>query len=233
MLLLAVDTSGKHGSIALAEAQPGLTPVTVLEIVALDGGAFSAQLVPEIAALLQRHGSGRTKRDISAFAVVTGPGSFTGLRVGLAAIKALADSLQKPIVAISLLEALARQTAERGRVLAILDAGRNELYVGDYEIDESKSARMSSEQLLSRAEFIHLIQGAGHSFSAIATSDDTLSKSFLNDDVSVRLVDYPHAGVIAQLGWERFQRGEIVGIEELEPNYIRNSIASKPKAEVK
>src|SRR5208282_6903473 len=103
-LLLAVDTSGKNGSLALARVTPGQseTGISVLEVVPLTGGAFSAQLVPEIAALLRKHGYG--KRDLGAFAVASGPGSFTGLRVGLAAIKALAEALRKPIVAISLLE---------------------------------------------------------------------------------------------------------------------------------
>ncbi|MGA9990231.1 MAG: tRNA (adenosine(37)-N6)-threonylcarbamoyltransferase complex dimerization subunit type 1 TsaB, partial [Terriglobales bacterium] len=106
-LLLAVDTSGKNGSLALARLMPGPheSEISVLEIVPLAGGAFSAQMVPQIAALLKKHGYSKT--DLGAFAVASGPGLFTGLRVGLAAIKALAEALQKPIVAISLLEAVA------------------------------------------------------------------------------------------------------------------------------
>jgi len=79
MLILGVDTSGKDGSLVLVqfEAEASRT----LEIVPLAGGTFSAQLVPQIAALLQKHGM--TKHQIDAFAVVSGPGSFTGLRVGL------------------------------------------------------------------------------------------------------------------------------------------------------
>ena len=100
MLVLAADSSSKHGSIALAQCGPGEV-CNVIEIAALEGGTFSAQLVPQIAALLTKHGSG--KQDIGAFAVVSGPGSFTGLRIGLAAIKALGEVLAKPIAAVSLL----------------------------------------------------------------------------------------------------------------------------------
>src|SRR5579864_997124 len=103
MLLLATDTSGKHGSIALARTEdvPGKSRhVEVIELVPLAGGTFSAQLVPQIAALLAKHAL--TKNDIGGFVVVSGPGSFTGLRVGLAAIKALAEILGKPIAAVSL-----------------------------------------------------------------------------------------------------------------------------------
>src|ERR1700739_816501 len=105
MLLLITDTSGKQGSVALA--RPGERDprgVEVIEGAPLGGGAFSAQLVPQIAALLAKHKF--NKADLDAFAVASGPGSFTGLRVGLAAIKALAEVLHKPIAKLSLLEVL-------------------------------------------------------------------------------------------------------------------------------
>src|SRR5271170_7215460 len=158
-LLLAVDTSGKNGSLALARAMPDQSQIDVLEVVPLAGGAFSAQLVPQIAALLEKHGY--SKNDLGAFAVASGPGSFTGLRVGLAAIKALAEALQKPIVAISLLEAVAWSStahgAARGRVLAAMDAGRGDVYVGDYEL--APQSRMHSERLLSGEEFVAIASG--------------------------------------------------------------------------
>lgn len=103
MLILSADTSGKHGSIALVRCDE--KKLETLELVPLEGGTFSAQLVPEIAELLSRHKLSKT--NIDAFAVASGPGSFTGLRVGLAAIKALAEILQKPIAAVSLLEVIA------------------------------------------------------------------------------------------------------------------------------
>ena len=116
MLLLAADTSGKNGSIALAHVTAGEPGVDVLEVVPLAGGSFSAQLVPQISALLAKHG--HSKSDVEAFAVVSGPGSFTGLRVGLAAIKALAEVLQKPIATVSLLEAAACSAPNATRALA-------------------------------------------------------------------------------------------------------------------
>src|ERR1700744_4634937 len=98
MLLLSVDTSGKNGSIALARGEFD-GGCEVFDVVALEGGTFSAQLVPQISALLAKHGF--AKGDMDGFVVASGPGSFTGLRVGLAAIKALAEILKKPIAAIS------------------------------------------------------------------------------------------------------------------------------------
>src|SRR5580698_2852319 len=156
-LLLTIDTSGKNGSLALALATEGNPEVKLIEAVALAGGTFSAQLVPQIAALLAKHG--HAKSDLSAFAAVSGPGSFTGLRVGLAAIKALAEILEKPIAAVSLLEAVVWSSRNAGRVLGILDAGRGDIYVGDYELGHGLP-RMHSESLLTREEFLAQVKGA-------------------------------------------------------------------------
>jgi len=233
MLLLAVDTSGKNGSLALARLAPGQSELDVLDVVPLTGGAFSAELVPQIAVLLAKHGY--SKRDLRALAVANGPGSFTGLRVGLAAIKALAEVLRIPIVAISLLEAVARSAEARGRVLAALDAGRGDVYAGDYEL--APSIHMHSERLLSREEFIAeatVVEELGKANTkTVVTPDAALAEAVRTAGVAVELIEYPNSAAIARLGWEHLQRGKTVQPEALEANYIRRSdaeIFSKPKA---
>jgi tRNA threonylcarbamoyladenosine biosynthesis protein TsaB len=224
MLVLAIDTSGKNGSVALARATPSQSDVEIAEVVPLTGGAFSAQLVPQIAALLGKHGYSKT--DLGVFAVASGPGSFTGLRVGLAAIKALAEALQKPIVAISLLEAVACSGVARGRLLAAMDAGRGDAYVGDYKLEPQ--LLMHSERLLSREEFAAVVKG-----QTVVTPDAALAEMARAAGAKIELIDYPNSAAIARLGWEHFQRGQTVRPEELEANYIRHSdaeIFSKPKA---
>jgi tRNA threonylcarbamoyladenosine biosynthesis protein TsaB len=223
MLLLATDTSGKNGSIALARVTPGNSEVEIVEVAPLAGGTFSAQLVPQISALLEKHG--HSKSDLGAFAVVSGPGSFTGLRVGLAAIKALAEVLQKPISAVSLLEAVAYSGATRGRVLAALDAGRSELYIGDYQVDTH--AHMHSERLLSREELVAESKG-----KTVVTPDLVLAELARAAGIQVEQISYPDSRIIARLGWERIQSGVTVSPEALDANYIRRSdaeIFSKPK----
>jgi tRNA threonylcarbamoyladenosine biosynthesis protein TsaB len=223
MLLLVTDTSGKNGSIALARVKPGESDVDLLEAVPLAGGTFSAQLVPQISALLEKHGY--HKRELAGFAVVSGPGSFTGLRVGLAAIKALAEVLRKPICSVSLLEAVACSGATRGRVLAALDAGRAEVYVGDYKVDTQ--AHMHSERLLRREEFVTESKG-----KTVITPDAALAEIARAAGIQVEQISYPGSPVIARLGWSRLERGETVSPEALDANYIRRSdaeIFSKPK----
>jgi tRNA threonylcarbamoyladenosine biosynthesis protein TsaB len=217
MLLLVVDTSGRQGSVALARAESAAGEVEVIEAVPLSGGTFSAQLVPQIAALLANHSF--RKPDIGAFVAVAGPGSFTGLRVGLAVIKALAEILQKPIVPVSLLEIVTLASRSQGKVLAALDAGRGELYVGEYEVN-GDAAQLVSEQLLSKPEFFSMAREA-----VAVTPDEPLTTVARDAGISLALVAAPDAKKIAQLGWRKFHAGETVTPEQLEANYIRRTDA--------
>lgn len=226
MILVAVDTSGRHGSVTLARVEETAAernnqtvnskraaPIEILETAVLEGGMFSAQLIPLVAELLERHGV--SKNEIGAFAVASGPGSFTGLRVGLAAVKGLAEVLGKPIVAVSLLEAVARASSGGGRKAAALDAGRNEMYVGEYF--EGRLA--GRELLMGREELVRLAP------SRVVTPDPAVAEALRVDGHAVELVAHPGSSGIARLGWEKLNAGERVTPEQLEANYIRRSDA--------
>ena len=215
MLLLAADTSGKHGSIALVRCEPD-GACEILEVVPLAGGTFSAQLVPQIAALFAKHNF--NKQQIDAFAVASGPGSFTGLRVGLAAIKALAEVLAKPIAAVSLLEAISVAGGIEGDVIAALHAGRNETYVGEYEV--VKDARMRRERVLTREEFLDVAMA-----KTVVTPDKIVSDAAHNVALKVVEIERPRSDAIARLGWKKILTGETVSPEALDANYIRRSDA--------
>jgi tRNA threonylcarbamoyladenosine biosynthesis protein TsaB len=219
MLLLVTDTSGKHGSVGLVRAGESAQPdeIEVIEEVPLAGGTFSAQLVPQIAALLAKHGFSRT--EIGAFVVVSGPGSFTGLRVGLAAIKALAEILQNPIVPVSLLEVVALAAGTLGKVVAALDAARGEVYVGEYEI-AGNAARLLQERLLPKDEFWSVAGNA-----AVASPDVALVEAARSAGIAVFPVEGPGPEMTARLGWRKLRAGETVSPEQLEANYIRRSDA--------
>lgn len=216
MLLLVTDTSGKQGSVALARADE-TGRIEVMEEAPLAGGTFSAQLIPQIAALLVKHGF--RKNDLGAFIVVSGPGSFTGLRVGLAAIKALAEILHKPIVPISLLEVIALASHREGKVVAALDAGRGEVYAGEYEVT-ARSAKVCRESLLNKDEFLSLPDGP-----LVSTPVAGLAEAARAAGIPVLLIDDVRAEMIAQLGWKKLQAGETVTPEALEANYIRRTDA--------
>jgi tRNA threonylcarbamoyladenosine biosynthesis protein TsaB len=225
MILLVVDTSGKNGSVGLARVNsksgpPNSVEPDLIETVPLVGGTFSAQLIPQISSLLAKHQL--DKKKIDAFVVVAGPGSFTGLRVGLAVIKALAEIFQKPIVPVSLLEVVAMASRAKSKVLAALDAGRGEIYAGEYEF-ASVEAQPVPEHLLNKDEFLSAARS-----QLVATSDESVARivqeSGQESDIAVTLV---HIGAeeIARLGWRRIRAGAVVSPEQLEANYIRRTDA--------
>ncbi len=219
MLLLAIDTSGKQGSIALARAgerSANVNEVELIETVPLVGGTFSAQLVPQISKLLSKHGF--SKHDIGAFAVASGPGSFTGLRIGLAAVKALAEVSEKPIAAVSLLEVCVFTSGAEGNIVAALDAGRGDVYVGEYEIPAK--AWVAREHMLSRSEFLSQARGW-----VVVTPDSTLADAARAAGLSVATLPPISAAAVASLGWRKLQSGGTVTPEQLQANYIRRTDA--------
>jgi len=220
MLLLAIDTSGRQGSIALARAGEPVAEggdFEVIEIAPLAGGTFSAQLVPQVKVLLSSNGY--TKDAVGAFAVVSGPGSFTGLRIGLAAVKALAEVLGKPIGAVSLLEVCAFTSGAQGKIMAALDAGRGDVYVGEYEMPAT-SGQVPREHILTRSEFLSRAKGW-----TVVTPDSALADVARAAGLSVSTLPPISAAEIARLGWRKIQSGETVTPEELEANYIRRTDA--------
>jgi tRNA threonylcarbamoyladenosine biosynthesis protein TsaB len=220
MLILAIDTSGRQGSIALARAGEPTAKggdFEMIEIAPLVGGTFSAQLIPQISELLSSNGFMKTA--IGAFAVVSGPGSFTGLRIGLAAVKALAEVLGKPIAAVSLLEVCVSASGAQGKIMAALDAGRSDVYVGEYEIP-ARAGQVPREHMLTRTEF--LAQARGWS---VVTPDSPLAQAAGSAGLSVSTLPPISAADVARLGWRKIQSGETVGPEQLEANYIRRTDA--------
>ena len=216
MLLLVTDTSGRDGSVALVR-DVSTDGVEVVESAPLEGGTFSAQLVPQISKLLTNHAM--RKSDIDAFIVVSGPGSFTGLRVGLAAIKALAEILAKPIVAVSLLEVAALAAGSNGKILAVLDAGRSEVHAGEYEV-AGGSARLLQQHLLRKEGLSSVAAG-----TIVVTPDDALAEIARAAGLSASSIGNVNAGMIARLGLRKLRAGEIFSPERLEANYGRRSDA--------
>ena len=121
MLIVAVDTSGRKGSVALCRGDR--ESFEVLQLTSLEGGMYSAQLMPRIAEALRQNNLDKTQVD--GFVVVSGPGSFTGLRVGLATLKGLCEVLRKPLATVSMLEAVALAHGRPAETATVaLDAGR-------------------------------------------------------------------------------------------------------------
>ena len=245
MLVLGVDTSGRNGGVALARGDAGR--FELIGSAAISGGSYSAQLVPRITNLLGAYKILKTQ--LEGFAVASGPGSFTGLRVGIAAVKALAEALDKPIAAVSVLEAIAVLTIEQQRKIAandpdsrerqvrsqrlitLLDAGRNEIYLGEYNWAAGRLS-CARELLLGSDELLQHVSHLAAGVAVISTPEPLLASMLAENEMSVIAVPRPNPETIARIGMEKLMRGETILSETLDANYIRRSdaeIFSLPK----
>jgi tRNA threonylcarbamoyladenosine biosynthesis protein TsaB len=179
-------------------------------------------------------------KEFDLFAVTAGPGSFTGLRVGLTAVKGWAEVYGKPVAAVSALEAVAIQSQRDGAVLVpVLDARRGQIYFGAYRrsgrAGESGLTLEGEECVMGPDEFLENIQARGAAFDfAVATPEPELISAAVSragtggaqarairiDRVSAILA--PHVGL---LGFLRAQRGELVNALTLDANYVRRTDA--------
>jgi tRNA threonylcarbamoyladenosine biosynthesis protein TsaB len=205
--VLAVDTTGDVGSIALVGERG------VIEEVALaspDG--FAHVLFHEIERLLDRHGVPMAQ--IDAFASASGPGSFTGVRVGLAAVKGLAEAAGKKVVAVSNLQAMAGYGSRPLRA-PVLDARRGEVYGGVYD---GRLHLVQPEVVASLPLWLASLPQGELEFITRGIILGTLPG----------LTIVAHMGLAASIGsiaLKRFLKGEALDPGEIDANYVRRSDA--------
>jgi len=221
MKVLLIDTCGELGSVALAET--GEFPPRVVTI-ALPGRSASERLIGAVRELVSQGGA--KLRDLDAIAVVHGPGSFTGVRVGVSAAKGLCEALGLPVVAISRLAVLAEaareelgQKADRegaspiGPLVAALDAGRGEFYCGLYE-----NGICLQEALRTRAELLELAARG-----PVVVSEPRVAEALR--DLSPLLVDASTGEAALGIALRRIASGRFDDIGTLDANYLRRTDA--------
>jgi tRNA threonylcarbamoyladenosine biosynthesis protein TsaB len=227
-MLLSLNTCGSTASVALGVADADFKSVRIVATAELAVRTYSARLVPEIAAMLESRQA--TIQDIEAIVVVNGPGSFTGIRVGLSTAKGLAESASIPIIAVSRLALLAAASS-LPHVLAAVDAGRGEYYVGEYR-DGNKLAEM----LLSAEETTAIAQlpGAGVLVCDESRTDETRSGAAPTAGSSVCAalamcgpvyVQPPDAADALRFALTRLRERNFDDAETLSANYLRRSDA--------
>jgi len=229
VLVLGIDTSGRQGSVALLRAQGD--ELLTLDLAELSGGQYSELLVPTVARLLVRHGFERSS--IGLIGVASGPGSFTGLRIAIATVKGLAEAFDTPVVAISVLEAIALAAGRGGKVVAAIDAQRAEVFFGEYLVESSTSvaARLNREAVCSFADFTSL-SGAGGPAATVCTPDPGLAARISEAGIDVEILARPSAEAFARIAYRKFLTGIRADVATLDANYLRRSDAelfSKPK----
>ena len=161
------------------------------------------------------------------FAVNAGPGSFTGLRVGLTAAKGWAEVYGKPVAPVSGLEAVAAQSCGGGLLAPLLDARRGEVYFGFYERADERLVRCGEDRVGSPEEFLSAL--AEHRDAVVVSPDfaacGTLEQRLRESGRACETVSWVLAPVIGRLAYRAAQRGETANALTLDANYVRRSDA--------
>lgn len=221
MKILALDTATKSCSVALTER--GSLSV---ELTTLKDETHSKHLMALIHSVFEIAGFG--VREVDGFAVSVGPGSFTGLRIGISTIKGLAHALGKPVVGISSLLALAWQCADPNHLICpVLDARKGEVYWATYRFDgvrliQKTAARVAApeaafEQIKEPCVFIG---NGARLYRRKITAAMGYFANFVPEDR-----DILRASSIAFLSMERFNAEDTDEVAGLMPHYIRKSDA--------
>ena len=230
VLILSLDTSSPTSSIAVARNQALLAVVSTTT-----DETYSSRIFRQLEFLLAEVSLNLSQFDL--FAVNAGPGSFTGLRVGLTAAKAWAEAFSKPVIAVGGLEAVACQAAGSLRpIVSAIDARRGQLYVGLYK--RSSGSQSGSEALIHSGEdavmspeefLVWLASTPDLAAATLATPSVSWLQSVLASHeaavLNIREVSPVLAPSIATLAYQRAQRGETVDALHLDANYVRRSDA--------
>lgn len=224
MLVLGIDTATLVCGVALITPQRLLAEYT-LQV----RKTHSEQLLPLVAAMLRD--AGLTPAELGGVAVAAGPGSFTGVRIGVATARALGQALGLPLVAVSTLEALAAQLPHfPGLVSPILDARRQQVYNAVFRVPEDGLLRLREERAIPLPELLAELQAYGE--PVLFTGDAVpVYRELITEALSSQACFLPleaglsRAASVARLGLTRLMAGGGVPYQELLPLYVRRSEA--------
>ena len=228
MKILSIETSTMLGGVAVVDQKNGLIAETRLNVKT----THSERLMTVIDYVLRQ--SDIDLGDIDAFAVAIGPGSFTGLRIGLSTAKGLAYATAKPIVTVPTLEAFAWNFPYSAYpVCLMLDARRNEVYAAVFRWEGGgfrrvrKETSIRAEDLLKTIEGPALFAGEGALLYMDSIKEIMKDRAFIAPDEKM----VPSPANVARLGLVKALRGEYADSTEEIPLYIRRSEAEVKWAE--
>jgi tRNA threonylcarbamoyladenosine biosynthesis protein TsaB len=189
-------------------------------------GSHAVSLLSLIEEVLQDGGC--SVGDLDAVAVSGGPGSFTGLRIGLSVAKGLAYAIGARLIAIPTLEALARTVAHfDGKVCSVLDARKGELYAASFQSSNGVLRRLTDDLLLTPEELLNILPTPCVMLGDAVAAYGTFLQQHLGAAVTLLPSDTygPRGGVVATMADERLQAGGPDDFSQLEPCYVRPSEA--------
>lgn len=228
-MYLGIETSGAISSIALMDEQ-GLGG----ELTVQAGLTHSESLVPHIESLLAH--SKVEKSHIQGIAVSIGPGSFTGLRIGLGTAKALAYAWQVPLLGIKTMDVWATNFMyAHHEISVIIDAQKKQVYEGRYRFDDHRLVCLQEAVVKQRADLLKELQERETPLIIVGDGTSRLVKDMESDELGVEgfpmarvappKLQVPYASHLLERALPIFKAGQFPSIDEVEPYYIRRSEA--------
>ncbi len=226
MLILALDTCDFRGSIAI------LRDDAVLRTEAHDTDEdYSSWLLPAVSRVLTV--AGVELAEVEVFAAAAGPGSFTGVRVGLTTIKAWAEVYGRGIAAVSRLEALARESSGKASYLApFFDARRNQVFGALFRRRGADLERIEEEMVITPDKFLDwcVARSGGERIDWISTDPKCLAEaaqwpSRLAASETIEVISPVLAPRIGKIGYQLAREGRLIDALALDANYVRRSDA--------
>lgn len=223
MRILAIESSTKTGSVAIVSESAVIAQYSLnIEV------THSERLMTTVDRVLCD--TGIALSDIDGFGVAIGPGSFTGLRIGISTIKGLALVTEKPVAAVSTLKALAHHLPHSAfPVCPLLDARKNEVYAALFQYENGDCTPLLSERTIPLAHLAEEIKGKTIFIGEAAQAFRAELESFFGERAlfAPPSLSLPSAAAVGELALAMIKRGEQTDPDTLVPMYIR-----RPEAEV-
>lgn len=230
MKILALDSSGLVASVAVTENDRLLAEYTVNY-----KKTHSQTLLPmldEICKMIELD-----LESIDAIAVAAGPGSFTGLRIGSATAKGLGLALNKPLIGVPTVEALAYNLYDvSGLICPIMDARRNQVYTGIYRFTEHQMVTVKEQVAVGIEELVNELNQKGEAVTFLGDGV-AVYRDLLGEKLTIPYSFAPlhlsrqRAGAVAALAERYYAEGKIETAREHQPEYLRVSQAERERAE--
>ncbi|MEG1593810.1 MAG: tRNA (adenosine(37)-N6)-threonylcarbamoyltransferase complex dimerization subunit type 1 TsaB [Oscillibacter sp.] len=229
MKILALETSAKAVSAAVTEGE-----TLICSAYQNTGLTHSRTLMPMVEAMLQN--AELSMADIAAIAVAAGPGSFTGIRIGVAAAKGLAFAAEKKVAGISTLEAMAWNVKHMdGLILCAMDARRNQIYNAVFEAKDGALTRLTPDRAIALSQLSDELKNSEKRKIIVGDGAELCYTHLLEKEISCQLAP-PHlvmqtAVSVGFAAWKAVQEGRLQSAQELVPAYLRISQAERERTE--
>ena len=220
-LILNLETSTTNCSVSLSKDEE----ILVLKEDNNSGYSHAEKLHLFIKEVIET--SGYSKHDIDAIAISKGPGSYTGLRIGVSTAKGLCFALNKPLIAVSTLEALAHQACiKEGFIVPMLDARRMEVYSAVFDADY-KQIRTIKAEVLDETSFLSELNQQKVYF--IGNGVEKTKKILSHKNAFFIENKLPSANTMSRIATTKFKKSDFKDVAYFEPYYLKDFVALKPK----